>query len=159
MALPGEIELTPTDVNQVENWCRIVEERHAAAIDVSARRLVSAVVHRLDPADKLIDSVMVWENLVGTRTESTFRVTGALVKLLESDRSKRAALRKELVELYNVRSRVVHGDVVEYRSVADAADRALQYAVKALKQFYSDRASWLSLTSQERADRLLLEEP
>jgi len=102
---------------------------------------------------------MVWENLVGTSAETTFRVTAALAKLLEADKSKRRTLRKELAELYEIRSRVVHGTTIEDRSITDAADRSLKYAVQALRKFYEVRPEWLSLNSTERADRLLLEEP
>ena len=156
---PHDVELTSADVAEVENWCRLVDERHRPAIDIAVRRLVSAVAYRAEPADKLVDSVMAWENLFGTRTESSFRVTAALARLLETDRTKRRALYKELAELYGVRSRVVHGDEIADDVVAAAADKSLRHTANALKKTYLEHADWLTLSSTQRSDRQLLEEP
>ena len=155
----ANVELDFGQVRESSDWSRIVEQRHHASIDVSARRIVSAISQRLDAADKLIDAVMVWENLVGTRVESTFRVTAALVKLLQRDKSQRDDARRRLAEIYDVRSRVVHGDLVENEDVRLAADRAVDTALGALRVIYRDRADFLELKSTARADRLLLEEP
>ena len=76
-------------VADIERWSATVEKEHAPSIDIAARRVVSALAHRVDRSDALIDAVMAWENLVGAETEVTFRVTAAIVKILESDRTKR----------------------------------------------------------------------
>jgi hypothetical protein len=106
-----------------------------------------------------MDAVMAWENLVGTRSEVTFRVTAALAKLLESDRGKRGDLRRELGKLYDLRSRVMHGDVAEPSEIHRGASRATQVALAALRESYRRGPSWLSMKSNERADQLILEEP
>ena len=90
---------------------------------MAARRLVSAISLRTDRADALIDAVMVWENLVGTTTETSFRVTAALAKLNENDRSGRRDVQKKLQSLYSLRSRVVHGDEADLSKVDEAAAR------------------------------------
>jgi len=120
---------------------------------------VSAASQRLDRADALIDAVMVWENLVGTSTETTYRVTAAIAKALEPDRTKRRALRKELSHIYDIRSRVVHGAAVEAAAVNDAASQAIAFAIRIMQSAYKRGRSWLELSSSERADFLLLEEP
>ena len=102
---------------------------------------------------------MAWENVVGTSTEVTFRVTAALAKLLEPDRLKRRALRKSLAQVYDIRSRLVHGVVVDQPAINDAATEAVDVAVRALGASYKRGGEWLALGSTERADALLLEEP
>src|SRR5438093_5546346 len=120
--------------------------------DVAARRLVSAGAARIDRSDALLDAVMVWENLLGTSTEVTFRVTAALAKALEPDRTKRRALRKALAQVYDVRSRVVHGGAVEQAAVNDAATQAIDVAVRVLRISYKRGQEWLALSSSQRSD-------
>lgn len=153
-----EIDIS-SRIAELEEWARIVDGSHSPAVYIAARRLASAVVHRLDPNDSLIDAVMVWENLVGTSTEVTFRVTAALAKALEHDPTKRRTLRKFLAEIYNTRSRVVHGVSINPSQVKQAANDAVDIAVRVLRVFYRRGQEWLSMESKERADSLLLEEP
>ncbi|HET7214822.1 MAG TPA: hypothetical protein VFL79_14620 [Terriglobia bacterium] len=144
-------------IEQVEHWASVVDRSHVPGVDIAANRLISAVTNRIDRSDSLIDAVMVWENLVGTRSEVTFRVTAAIAKLLESDPTKRRDLRKELSGIYETRSRVVHGSSVERADVDKACSSAIDVAVRALRAAYRKGREWLELSSQERADEILLE--
>lgn len=144
-------------IEQAEQWARVIDQSHAPTVDIAAGRLISAVASRVERSDSLIDAVMVWENLVGTRSESTFRVTAALAKLLESNAAKRRGLRRELAKIYDIRSRVVHGSVVERSDVDKACSDAIDVAVRALRAAYRRGREWLALSSQERADEILLE--
>jgi hypothetical protein len=103
----------------LEEWSRVVDGAHTPSVDIAARRLVSASAQRMDDTDALIDAVVVWENLVGTSSELTFRVTAALAKALEPDRVKRRALQKSLAKVYAIRSRVVHGAAVKQTAISD----------------------------------------
>lgn len=155
---PRSAMVVDDNIAQIEEWARIVDRAHLPTVDIAARRLISACAHRFDPSDALIDAVMVWETLAGTSSETTFRVTAALVKLIESDRTRRSDLRRELAKVYDVRSRIVHGVAVDQAKVSDAARRAVGVAVTALAMSYQRGSSWLSLSSTDRADQLLLNE-
>lgn len=144
-------------IGQIEEWARIVDRSHMPSVDIAARRLVSAVAHRLDRSDALIDAVMVWENLLGTTSEVTFRVSAALAKLLERDSVRRRALRKELSDIYGIRSRLVHGAAIDASTLHKACTDAIDVAVKALRASYIRGQDWLSLSSNERSDAILLE--
>ena len=141
---------------ELEAFSRILELNHSPNIDIAATRLVSSVIHRSDQTDSLIDAVMVWENLLGTSSEVTFRVTAALSKLLETDMEKRRDLRKELANIYGIRSRIIHGALVEPSVVTSATKMAIDIAAKALQEFYRRGEEWLSLSSTERSDAILL---
>jgi len=153
-----EIDVT-SQISEIEEWSRIVESSHARSVDVAARRLVSAIAHRIDRGDALIDAVIVWENIVGTSTETTFRVTAALAKALQPDRTKRRSFRKTLGRVYTVRSSVVHGAAVDPAKIDDAASKAIDVALRILAFSYKRGRAWLSLDSTTRADALLLEDP
>ncbi len=146
------------EVSDLEEWARTIEAAHSPTVDIAATRLVSAVARRRDRVDALIDAVMVWENLLGTSTEVTFRVTAALAKSLEPDPSRRSSLRKSLADIYGIRSRIIHGAAVEQSKANDAARQAIDAAVRILRQFYRRGPGWLALPSHERADAILLEE-
>ncbi len=143
----------------VEQWARTVEDAHAPAVEVATRRLVSAAGHRMDKSDALIDAVMAWENLVGSETEVSFRVSAALAKLLEPDPTKRKQFTKRLRKLYDVRSKLVHGAAVDPNDVNDACAQAIDVAAKALRVCYLKGRDWLSLKSGERSEAILLEWP
>jgi len=146
-------------IEDLEEWARIVDRSHTPSVDIAARRLVSASSNFMDRGNALIDAVMVWENLVGTSSEVTFRVTAALAKMLESDATKRRALRKHLAKIYGIRSRIVHAVAVDTSAVDDACSDAIDVAVRALRVAYGKGREWLELTSEERADNILLEWP
>jgi hypothetical protein len=147
-------------VAQIEEWAQIIHAAHMPSVDIAAHRLVSAVAHRSDRSDALIDAVMVWENLLGTKNETSFRVTAALSKLLEPDITKRRELHRTLKRIYGIRSKVVHGDRrTDKIKIDQACGEAIGFAVRALRASYQKGQSWLALTSNERADRILLEWP
>jgi hypothetical protein len=143
----------------IEEWSRIVDRAHAPAVDIAGRRLVSAAAHRADRSDALIDAVTVWENLLGTHSEVTFRVTAALAKMLEKDPAKRRTLRGDLAEIYDIRSRIIHGAAVDASAINDACSKAIDVAAKALQISYAKGTEWLSLKSRDRCDAVLLEWP
>jgi hypothetical protein len=100
---------------------------------------------------------MVWEYLFGTSNEITFRVSATLAKLLEDNKAARRTLRKELSDIYAVRSRLIHGNVVDDSVVRKACVRAIDIAVQAVRACYRKGREWLSLRSSERSDVILLE--
>ncbi len=159
-AINGPIFQNQQDASQLvidlENWARIVDKSHTQEVDVAAKRLVSAVAHRIDKADALIDAVMVWENLLGTSNEVTFRVSASLAKLIESDPAKRVALKKSLSNVYSVRSRIVHGTLVDTSTVQNACTEAIGTAVLALRESYTKGKEWLSMKSTDRSEEILL---
>ncbi len=145
-----------------EEWSRKLAVNHPHSLDVSMRRLLSAVTTRFDPTDGLVDAVICWENMFGTDQETTFRVCGALASILEpSDSGKRAELNRELKRIYGVRSKLVHGSRNEptaQQVVADR-DRALGHALNAIRKLH-ERPELLSLEeSAVRSTCLLLDLP
>jgi len=159
---PGRLVLE-TDLEgyttEIEHWARVVDQGHSSSVDVSARRLATAISHRTDATDVLIDAVMVWENLVGTESEVSFRVTASLAKTLETNPAARRELRNALRSTYDLRSRVVHGVAVDKLRIDEASSQAVDVALRVLRAFYRRGASWMALSSAERANTILLEDP
>lgn len=157
--LPPRVQVTPTsrELQMAAEWSRRLVQDRDDSLRVAERRIVSAITERTDRADSLIDAIIAWESIVGTRSETVYRVTAALSKLLESNYSERVSLRRELEKIYDIRSRVVHGELVEYSDIVNAADRAINIAIRTVIELYSRSREWRTIKSRERADRILLE--
>ncbi|WP_197382168.1 hypothetical protein [Mycolicibacterium mengxianglii] len=155
--------LDPTTMVEFLNWWS-KSDRIPPALGIGMRRLLKAAGERNDPVDVLVDAVVSWENLFGSKTESTFRVTGAVAMLLEpKDKDKRDVLQKELSGLYGQRSRLVHGDLAEGDRRFTAADarsqsaRALQIGVEVFREVLKNEAILTIAKSEERGRRVVLD--
>jgi len=137
----------------------LIQEKHPESLDIAMKRILSAVSQRWEATDAFIDAVVVWENAFGTTSETTFRVTGAIAKLLEPGSvEQRAKLQKELKSLYETRSRLVHGaKEPKLEEAWEQRERAIAIALDILRKLYSERPDLLELTSDLRGAQLLLE--
>jgi hypothetical protein len=158
------VPLRTNELAAVEQWTKLLRERYDPTIEVAARRLVSAAGMRADRQDILIDSITVWENLVGARPETTFRLTAALAKLLDDDGKTRRVFQKSLSNLYSLRSDVVHGRKVGHKTIGPAKEKcdtqlaaslALEIAASAFAAVVR-RPELLAMDSTGRSDELLL---
>jgi hypothetical protein len=127
--------------------------------------VLSAAGRRADFEDVLIDAVTAWENVVGTSTETSFRVTAALTKLIHRDAATAHTVLRSLRNLYEFRSKVVHGAPAAPRSIAAGSEKvdishagqlAVEVAVLALSVLLRERPDLLPIDSTHRADHLLL---
>jgi hypothetical protein len=149
--------LTDEEATAVETWLEILEQNDSHRTAMAARRIQSSIVERSDPADGLVDAVVAWESLFGSREETTLRVSGSIACLLGTDLAKRLALQEETKKIYNLRSRIVHGDAAaEAPNVYDAWKRACDIGIQVLRRLYRDRPDLLALDPNERSLHLLL---
>jgi hypothetical protein len=153
-------QLTPAEVQAWSQWTADVDGGRVASIEVAIRRTIRAAVERADPSDALVDAVIAWENLVGSRQgEPTLRISAALAWLLEDDPSARRTRQTALKRLYDLRSDVVHGNRPLGGSEAAQGSRdARAVAVEALRRLLRDRPEVLRecRDGAERSLRLML---
>lgn len=140
-------------------WHQLLSTKHVSSLDVGMRRLLSATTTRTDPIDAFVDSVIVWENIFGVQTETAFRVTGSIAKLLEPrDAAKRRALHAELKKLYEKRSRLVHGGQEPApQGLWSLRQRGIAVAADCFRALFEERPELLNMASHERGAHLLLE--
>lgn len=117
----------------------IMEQDHHY-LQVPIRRLRAAGT-RTQREDALVDYVVGLEALLGTEKEKTemsyrFRVRGAV--LLAKYRSERRDHLKLLDKLYNLRSRIVHGQTVSNDELEKALPKA-EGALRTIWRWYFDR--------------------
>jgi Apea-like HEPN len=150
--------LSAEDCQQVAAWGSRIDAHWKPQIDIAVRRVLSAAHARTDPADRLVDSVIAWENLFGTSEgEPRLRVSAAMAWLLEPDAGSRLARQDQLKRLYDDRSKIVHGAPFDERRLGERANEALAVARSTLGLLFRDRPDLLGLRDgAERSLRLLL---
>lgn len=147
-SLPGFMpnELSSDECDEVGEWAQLVDSQWAPRIDIAVRRLLSAANARTDMADRLVDAVIVWENLFGTsQGEPRLRISAALAWLMANDAAGREALQLQLKNIYDYRSRIVHGGKPDDSALAEQANIALTHALAALRTLFRDRPDVLAL--------------
>jgi hypothetical protein len=153
----GETPLTISEADDLEVWATRVAESFDRRISVAIRRTLSAVAERDAEDDALIDAVIAWENLFGAGSgELSFRICGSLARIL-APADQRAALFKDLVKVYDARSRLVHGVEADPEATRRMARTAVQTAVQALRVLFEEYP-WI-ISSTEPAKELLLDLP
>ncbi len=155
-APPGRSEpMNAAAISGLSEWAARLADADLSRIAIGVDRVLRSLWEP-EPTESLIDAVIAWESMLGTRAETAFRVTAALAKLCEDDIDRRLSARKELAAVYNARSRLVHGDPVDGQ-ILDHRARAVATALEAMRRLVRDRPDLLMLAkSSARADRLLL---
>ena len=139
-------ELSSGECEAVEFWCELVEAHWSPRVDIAVRRVLSAAHARADPADRLVDSVIAWENLFGTSEgEPRLRISAAMAWLLARSGVERQDLQREVKQLYDDRSKIVHGASFNEVAIAEKASRALELARRSLRVLLQERPELLGL--------------
>jgi hypothetical protein len=151
-------ELSKGECEALQRWCTLIESNWMPRIDIAVRRVLSAAQVRNDPADRLVDSVIAWENLFGTSEgEPRLRISAAMAWLIADSAAHREALQKEIKQLYDDRSKIVHGGTFDEAAIAEKANRALDLARSSLRVLFEDRPDVLLLPDgSARSLRLML---
>lgn len=150
-------QLTSEEVATWREWYAYLDNHHVNKIELALTRILRAAAERREPSDVLIDSVIAWENLFGTREgEPTFRVSTCLAKLLAQSVEERLSLKKKFSDIYSLRSKVVHGGRDLKREENPLCYEALDVAIHAVKVLVSERADILALGDGASRSAVLL---
>ncbi|MET8850931.1 hypothetical protein [Amycolatopsis sp. NPDC004625] len=151
-------QLSTADVDSWKEWAILIGEKRQKSIDVSIRRALLAASQRPMPEDKLVDAVVVWENLFGAAQETTLRVTTSLAWLLAEGADERKGLRERFSKIYRLRSGIVHGSKQLTREEAQTEpDEALKIALNALRAIFRDRPDLIDeADGGARSNRVLI---
>jgi hypothetical protein len=149
--------LTDSEASAWRDWIRRLDTTDLSRFGVAPARLIRAVAERRDPFDSLIDAVICWESMFGGDKEMTLRVSSAMARLLRPSGPERRASRKRLGEIYELRSRVVHGTDTKRSLVQEASKEAISYAVEAFKFILADRRDLINMSGAERSVTILME--
>lgn len=151
--------LTSPDLAQgLETWSSRLHDQHTdRGVTLARGRLVNAMV-RPDPEDALIDAVVAWEALFGdSQGELRFRIATSIAWLLAKDGSNRQSVFKQARDLYDFRSRIVHGGTsATGAEIRDAASTAISITWRCLRGLYERPGNFLT-DKQARTRDLFLD--
>lgn len=153
-------QLSGDETAEWQHWYRLLDTKSVSRIELALRRVLRAIAERREPSDVLVDSVIAWENIFGTRDgEPTFRITMCIAKILEDTSEKRLALKAKLGKMYSLRSKIVHGSRDLERKEYQLCYDALDLTVRLVKVLVSERQEILELPDGgQRSAALLLSE-
>jgi hypothetical protein len=151
-------QLTSQELAAWREWYVRLSAAPVARIELALTRVLRAIAERREQSDVLIDSVIAWENIFGTKDgEPTFRVTTCFAKLLADSIEERIALRTRLGKIYALRSKVVHGSGNLKSEDFPLCQEALDFAIRVIKVLVAERTDILELPDgAARSARLLL---
>ena len=152
-------ELSAEECEGLRGWCNLIERHWVSTVDIAVRRVLSAAQTRSDPSDRLVDSVIAWENLFGTTEgEPRLRISSAMAWLLADSAPDRIDLQLEIKQLYDDRSKIVHGGTFNETAISEKANRALELALSSLRELFSGRSDVLALhDGSARSLKLILD--
>lgn len=149
-------QLSVEEATRWQEWIQQLDKVKLAKLGQAPARLLRAGAERHDATDSLIDAVIAWEALFGAKGEVTLRVSTSLAKLIEAGGVVRAALRRRVAEIYDIRSQVVHGGNVDMSKINEASKDALRIGLRAVAKLARERMDLVKMTSEERSIALIL---
>lgn len=151
--------ISDQQVEESANWNNLIHERHPAKLNIAMKRLLSAVSQRLDPSDAFIDAIICWENIFGSKGETTFRVTSAIAKLIGPEGiDGRISMQRKLENIYSMRSDLVHGaDEISMSEAWKQKEEAVDISLNLLRILYKEMPELLNMKPSNRGKKILLE--
>jgi hypothetical protein len=151
--------MTAAAAGELASWTKAVHSHRRSSFDVAIRRVISASASRVDQIDALVDLVIAWENLFGSRQgEPTLRISAALAWLLGTTPEEREEIRAQAAKVYTLRSDVVHGNrPVPAHEAVQGLLVARRLTLLGLRALFRERTNVLGLQNgDERSRRLLM---
>jgi hypothetical protein len=150
--------MTATAADELASWTKAVHTHRRSSFDVAIRRVISASASRVDQVDALVDLVIAWENLFGSRQgEPTLRISAALGWLLGGTPEEREEIRAQATKVYALRSDVVHGNrAVPPHEAVQGLLVARRLTLLGLRVLFGERTDVLTLRTGDERSRLLL---
>jgi hypothetical protein len=150
------VSFDPAREDAIVEWAERIHACYRPEIGLAVRRTISAADGLRAPDDALVDAVIALEALFGTgETEVGFRLQTALAFLLGDDESARRAIHTQVGELYDARSKLVHGtELIDQVNLYQLRGDAVQLAVRCLKLLFSTHRGLIP--DQGRGKRVIL---
>lgn len=150
--------LAASAAEQLAELTRAINDNRASGTDVAVRRVISASAVRVDPVDALVDLVIAWENLFGSRQgEPTLRISAAIGWVLGSTAEARESCRSRVSKAYALRSDIVHGNrSVSPQEAAEMLVEARTITLAALRELFTMRTDLLAMRNGDERSRALI---
>jgi hypothetical protein len=136
-----------SQVPELTRWLSLVGNQRLP--DIAVNRATSMAGRLTDHIDALIDGVIVWENLLGTGDiqELSYRVSMTMACVLSQEPGQRVAYQLEIKQLYNLRSKIVHGGLhLQSGEDREKRDRVQELTLLAMRALLDKHPSLVGAT-------------
>ncbi len=149
---------TDVECERVQELLSLIEQLDTKPIQTAAKRFIGASINRKDVEDSLIDAVVGLESLFGARAEIAFHVSSGVSRLLGKDAHEREEIFKSTKQIYDARSKIVHGSQKDLKKidVPTLRERALSDLKKCIATLIEKRQDLLDLDTATRVRALVL---
>lgn len=156
--------LTNQELGKISEWFKLLNSVDLKYISLTLSRIKSAIYNRQYPIDSILDAFIAWESMFSSDISTTNSVVKSICKMLE--RISYNISKKELKELYSLRSSIVHGNPVEHKLLISSnpqkpllqheeiKKQTIDIAIKVLKELIIDK-SIFDKKPRERVEILL----
>ena len=151
--------LEKNDFNTFSDWLKKIDDPIYEKFQIAFERLYLILSERRDPIDSIIDGVIAWESLFGVSGETSFKICGSILKLLNPE--DKQEFYKKLKKAYDIRSKIVHGGESNLFGNSSEAEKIKKFvcnvARDCLVKLIDERKDLISLKPSERYKKILLD--
>jgi hypothetical protein len=153
----GCIRISKVHLASIEYWYDLLLKSDLKSVKIPLRKIAQAIFERRNHEDALIDAVTAMESIFGAKGETMFKVTVTVARFLANDVEARKAHKKKLKELYDIRSKIVHGnnEAIESRVIEQGMNDLISYVLDCLAKLL-ENDDLLVMPSHERINHIML---
>jgi hypothetical protein len=153
----GVWKCTDDEFASIARWGQLIELGLHDRIRAPIRRTLSALTSRDDPMDSFVDAVIALDGLFGTGAQVSFSVPASISRLVSRSKKDRDTTFSDAKRLYDMRSRLVHGDEVPSgAAISSHRDQALDLLLKCLRVLFESMPELIEMKASDRAKSILL---
>jgi len=126
------------ELENISEWYNIIHNANDSEIEIAIHRVLSATSNRNNNLDSFIDSIIALENIFGHGSgEIGFKLSMGVAFLLKSNPDEIELLQKTVNNLYNNRSKVLHGaKKLSFEQEKEYMETSLRIAIDCIKALY-----------------------
>ncbi len=164
----GILILNDSSIVMVKKWFLLLNKVDINYFSVTLERIKSSIYSRSNLLDSILDAFISWESMFSSKISTTNSVINSFIVILRRSKSiiSEKELKKELNNLYSIRSAIAHGNPNKHKSLESndpenphlkkeqVKNRVIEIAIIVLKELLLDY-NLCNMTAEQRVKILL----
>lgn len=152
-----EVNFETLNLSELRKWLEILNEQDPKPVSIAIRRMFDAYILHRSAIDGFMDIVIACESIFGGNAELSFRISTAMAKLIHpNDFEERKKTQKQIKDIYNNRSKIVHGvKKPDHDQCIKDRDKLCNYLLQCLRIIFSEKSELLQ--DSNRSQTIVLE--
>ena len=156
--------LSQEQLKVITEWFDLLNNIDTIYISLTLSRIKTSIYNRQDPIDSILDAFIAWESMFSSKISTTNSVVKSIAKILK--RTDYKISNTKLVELYDLRSSIAHGNPTEHKLLIsknpeqptfekeEIKKQTIDIALRVLKELIKDKELF-DKTPEQRVQTLL----